>query len=115
MVENKQYRLACPYCGYSQIIAKLKAEGYKALTSWNINWAILQVRDIEPGPGRPSKDPEQRAYQMAQRKGGFPIDIENCMSILEMAKSKEWKDLASMVAARIETIYNAYREEGLIK
>jgi hypothetical protein len=115
MVKNKQYRLACPFCGYSMMTDKLKRENYKALTNWDIDWTVLQVRDIEPGPGRPAKDPEQRAYQMAQRKGGFPIDIESCMSIVEMAKSKEWKDLASMVAARIETISNAYREEGLIK
>lgn len=113
--ENKQYRLACPCCGYSQIIEKLKAEAYKALTSWDINWAILQVRDIQGGPGRPAKDREQRKYQMSQRKGGFPIDKESCMSILEMAKDPKWKGLSQMVAARVERIHDAYKEAGLIE
>jgi hypothetical protein len=96
------------------MIQKLKAEGYKALTNYDVGWTVLQVRDIEGGPGRPARDREQRKYQMAQRKGGFPIDIESCMSIIQMAKTEEWKQLASMVADRISTIYEAYREAGLI-
>ena len=72
------------------------------------------MRNIEAGPGRPSKNLENRRYQMQQRKGGFPIDIENCKSILAMAKDPEWKELAAMVAKRIEMIHTAYQKAGLI-
>ena len=112
---NKQYRLNCCFCGYSILIDKLKADGYKALTSWSIDWSILQVRDIEGGPGRPAKDPEQRKYQMSQRKGGFPIDIESCKSIIVMSHDPQWRDLSLMVADRIKMIYDAYKKEGLIE
>lgn len=114
-MENKQYRLSCAFCGYTTLIDRLEAEDYKALTSWSIDWSILQVRNIEGGPGRPAKDPEQRAYQMAQRRGGFPIDLASCKSIIEMSKDPQWKELSALVANRVKRVYETYREAGLIK
>lgn len=61
------------------------------------------MRDIEPGPGRTSKDLQRRAEQKVEG-GGFLIDIPSCFSIMEMSGSEEWKDLASMVINRIKTI-----------
>lgn len=111
---DKQFRLQCPFCGYTTLVDKVKKDGYKALENWSIDWSVLQVRDVQGGPGRPAKDQEQRARQMSERTGGFPLDMESCMSIVEMAKDPKWQSLSMMVAARIEKIYDAYREAGLI-
>jgi hypothetical protein len=98
-------------------VEKIKKDGYKALLNWDIQWSLLQVRDILPGLGRPPKDPEaMKSYKEKKKskKTGFPIDIESCMSIIDMSQKEEWKNLASMVALRIDTIYKAYKDAGLI-
>lgn len=61
------------------MIKKLEEDDMEALKSWDINWSILQVRDILPGPGRPPKEERlKEAYK--RRKGmlsGFSVDRES--------------------------------------
>jgi len=104
MPEGKTfYYLGCPFCGKTVYEKKIKPS---TLENFSISWEILQAREQMAGPGRGRK---------GKGTGGFALIDEECLSIVEMAKSPEWSDLAHRVARRIEIIYKAYKEAGLIE
>ena len=103
MPEGKTfYYLGCPFCGKTVYTKKIKPS---TLENFSIEWEVLQAREQQPGPGRGKKE----------KGGGFQLIDEECLTIVEMAKSPEWAPLAHRVAHRIEIIYKAYKEARLIE
>ena len=99
----RQEQIACIFCGKSVIREKIDLEKFE---NWDINWNVLQVREILPGPGRGKKG-KGKGY-------GFPVVPEESLSIIEMAENAEYKEIVEAIKRRLIKIVKAYIEARII-
>ena len=99
----RQEQIACIFCGKSVIREKIDLEKYD---NWDIDWKVLQIREILPGPGR-GKKVKGKSY-------GFPVVPEESLSIVEMVDNVEYKDIVEAIKGRLIKIVRGYIEAGII-
>ena len=93
--------LACLFCGKSQYLSSLTEKSFKSIEP--LEWKILQVRQQHPGRGK------------GHGGKGFTLIPEECLSIMEMAKDPEYRELVELIKYRLVKIVRAYLSAGLIK
>lgn len=98
-----QEQLGCIFCGKATLLSKIKPETF---TNWGIDWKVLQVREILPGPGR-GNTTRGRGY-------GFPVLDEESMSIIEMIENNVHPEIVEGIKTRLTKIVKAYIEAGII-
>lgn len=101
---STQEQLACIFCGRSTILKRIKVTTFE---NWSIDWKVLQVRQILPGPGR--------GIRTKGTNYGFPAIKEEGLSILEMMETQGYEDLVEAIRGRLIRIVRAYIEAGIIK
>ena len=99
----RQEQIACIFCGKSVIREKIDLAKYE---NWDIDWKVLQIREILPGPGR-GKKVKGGSY-------GFPVVPEESLSILEMVESGDYDDVVEAIKGRLIKIVRAYIEARII-
>jgi len=99
--------LRCCFCGNSKPIRSKKYDGGRlrlgALTVDPSDYPIVQIRDIQPGPGRGHKGKGQ---------GGWPVT--GTLSIVEVVEHPEYADLGLQVKDRLIAIVRSYMKAGII-
>lgn len=98
-----QEQLACIFCGHSALLSRINLE---KMDSWEIDWKVLQVREILPGPGR--------GHKGKGRIFGFPVIPSESLSIVEMAQNGSHPELLEAIKKRLTKIVRAYLAAGII-
>ena len=100
-----QEQVGCIFCGKAALKDRINLEALA--TKYSIDWNVLQVRDVLPGPGRGKKG--------ANKGTGWPIIESECRSIIELAADPAYADLVEAIKSRLIMITKAYIEAGIIK
>jgi len=100
---SRQEQLACIFCGRSIIRDKVDLDKYD---NWDIEWKVLQVREMLPGPGR--------GHKGKTLSHGFPAIPEESLSIIDMKDNPEYYDIVDAIRRRLTKIVRAYIEAGII-
>ena len=99
--------LRCCFCGNSKPIHSRKYDGGRlrlgALTVDPSDYPIVQIRDVQPGPGRGHK---------VKGHGGWPVT--GTLSIVEVLGDPEYADLGKQVKDRLTAIVRSYMRAGII-
>jgi len=99
--------LKCCFCGNSKPIHSSKYDGgvfrLGALTVAPSDYPIVQIREVQPGPGRGHKGKGQ---------GGWPVT--GTLSIVEVLGNPEYADLGLQVKDRLIAIVRSYMRAGII-
>ena len=99
--------LRCCFCGHSRPIRSSKYDGgilrLGALTVDPADYPIIQLREIQPSPGRGHKGKGQ---------GGWPVT--GTLSIVEVVEHPEYADLGLQVKDRLIAIVRSYMRAGII-
>lgn len=98
-----QEQLACIFCGRSILLSRISPETFE---NWDIDWKVLQTREILAGPGR--------GKTIKGRGHGFPVLEGQSLSILEMAENNVHPDIVEGIKSRLTRIVKAYIEAGII-
>ena len=102
----QQERIRCPFCARSRILRSSKYEGgvYRLgqLTTPPSDFPILEIREIQPGPGRGHKG----------EGGGFPL--VSTQSIVELLNNPEREFISQDVLNRFKAIVKDYIAAGVI-
>lgn len=99
----KQEQIACIFCGKSVIKEKIDLSKYD---NWDINWIVLQVREMLAGPGRGKK--------IKGKQYGFPAIPEEGLSIIQMSQIGEYEEIVEAIKHRLLKIVKAYVEHDII-
>jgi len=99
--------LRCCFCGNSKPIHSSKYDGgvirLGVLTVDPSDYPIVQIRDIQSGPGRGHK---------VKGHGGWPVI--DTLSITEVLEDPEYADLGLQVKDRLIAIVRSYMKAGII-
>jgi len=99
--------LRCCFCGNSKPIHSSKYDGgilrLGALTVDPSDYPIVQLREVQPGPGRGHK---------GKGRGGWPVI--GTLSITEVLEDPEYVDLGLQVKDRLIAIVRSYMRAGII-
>ncbi|MHA1262901.1 MAG: hypothetical protein ACTSSA_12555 [Candidatus Freyarchaeota archaeon] len=98
----QQKELACIFCGRSKPLKTIDLDKFE---NWSIDWAVLQTREILPGPGRGKR----------VKGGGFPAIKTEGLSILDMLEDEEYAEYVEAIKKRLIMIVKAYLDAGIIK
>ena len=99
--------LRCCFCGNSKPIHSNKYDGgvirLGALTVAPSEYPIVQIRDIQAGPGRGHK---------VKGHGGWPVI--DTLSITQVLGDPEYADLGLQIKDRLVAIVRSYMKAGII-
>ena len=98
-----QEQIGCIFCGRSVIRERIDLEKFD---NWDIDWKVLQVREILAGPGR--------GHKGKSREHGFPAIDEESLSIVQMVESGDYSEVVDAIKGRLVKIVKAYIEAGII-
>ena len=101
----RQKQLACPFCGKNVILEKVDLD--RLGSNWSIDWKVLQIREMLPGPGR--------GHKGKTKEHGFPVIEEESLSIVDLAADPSYSEVVAAVKKRLITIVRAYVEAGIIR
>ena len=102
----QQERIRCPFCARSKALRSKKYEGgvYRLgpLSTPPSEFPILEIREIQPGPGRGHKG----------EGGGFPLVAT--YSLVEMLNNPQYEPHAQDILERFKAIVKDYIATGVI-